>query len=502
MENCLAVLDPKRYYSRAFREKRWDGIIRMYRGNSFPAGLVDRVVEYITTEGKTVSVIGKDDKFHIDTARFGRDYLPGITLWEHQYEACLTMLNSKRGIIKSPTGSGKTEIIAAVAYYLWEERSWRSLIIVPKKGILTQTVKRIQRYFPDLEVGQFGDGKKIPGTINVATAQTLIGFRPRKHKKRRLDADPILKALVKECEILLIDETHHASASTWYEIAMASKALRRYGLSGTPLKGNEIADMRMIGATGSIIFSVDAKKLIGKGLAAKPRIAMVMSSNASGKELPYEYREIVNPRTGSVRYGKKELPYKEAYDTGIVENEAHNKAVLQATEWLVDNKKQTVIICRRKAQYKLLMGLLDESGLQFRAVWGDTETPERDDAKRLLDEGVIDVLLATTVFDEGEDLNRIEGLVLAEGVKANTNTIQRIGRGMRKKKGGRVNEVWVVDFVPTCHPRLQEHAYKRAQAYESEGYDVQIVTDWPEYGDANVDLTNMLPFNNWNKETD
>ena len=47
LEGCLAFKHPRPWYSTAYREKRWDGLIRMFdaRGR-FPAGLTLRVVEH------------------------------------------------------------------------------------------------------------------------------------------------------------------------------------------------------------------------------------------------------------------------------------------------------------------------------------------------------------------------------------------------------------------------------------------------------------------------
>ncbi|KKM20127.1 hypothetical protein LCGC14_1648660 [marine sediment metagenome] len=317
---------------------------------------------------------------------------------------------------------------------------------------------------------------------------------------RVIPPDPILRKLVLESEVLMLDETHHASSESWYTIAMYSGSIRRYGLSGTPLKAEEIADLRMVGATGEIVYEVAPAVLIDLGLAAKPKVVMVVSDKASGPALPCEvaYRTI----KGRTRQIRKPLPYDAAYHQGVVENAHHNRAVIRATEWLVDHGRQTLILCRLKAHWRTLRDMLEAEGIEYMAVWGDTATEERDRAKELLNEGKINVCLATTIFDEGEDMPGIEAIVLAEGVKAQTNVLQRIGRGMRKKGG--TNEVWVVDFCPTCHEKLSDHAADRVAAYASEGYEVCIVEEWPSMNDEAADLEGeLLPFKeeDWARET-
>lgn len=502
LEDCLVFLDPKRFHNRAFKERRWDGKVRLFSGRKFPSGLTEHVIKHFNDAGEDVTTVGKEEKVPIDTSRFDATYLGPIgpgkdDLREDQCQAILSMLKHKRGVVKSPTASGKTEMIAAVARYLWEERGWRSLIVVPRKGLAKQTRQRLTIYFDgDLEVGQCGDGEKTIGTVTVCTAQTLIGFRKRTHKKRTIPPDPELAKLVADAEVLFLDEAHHASAATWYDIAMHSGAIRRYGLSGTPLKNNEIADMKLIGATGPLIHEVAADTLIEAGAAARPKIVMVMAENASGPTLPVSFSYRQNPKTGKLIKIETLLPYKEAYPRGITGNSFHNAAVVRASVWLADQGKKTLVICRRKDHWRTLGDLFRESAATFDAVWGATDTETRDLAKRdfIHVEGGA-VLLATTIFDEGEDVPNIDAIVLAEGVKVSTNAIQRIGRGMRRKTG--INEVWIVDFVPTCHKRLGEHALERAKAYEGEGYEVTLLETWPHPDHQDFDDEHLLPFLNW-----
>jgi superfamily II DNA or RNA helicase len=504
LDAVLAVEDPKRFFSRAFKEKRWDGLVRLNDGRRFPAGLTDRVVECLNDQDVDVSVVDMAETKALDLSRIDAEFLGGVgpnqdqDLWDHQVEAALALLALPRGTVKLPTGSGKTELMALMARFLWEERGWRTLIVLPRKGLARQTVERFNRlYDGDIEVGQCGDGKREVGTVTVGTAQTLIKFMPSQRRSRKtkrtvmIPPDPVLRKMIRDYEVLILDESHHASSESWYTISMQSGALRRYGLSGTPIQHKELADLRMIGATGDIAYSVAPTKLITLGISAAPKICIIASENASGPALPTktEWRTI----EGRYQAVQRPLAYPDAYRLGVVENEYHNESVMRAVAWFVDNGKRTLMLCRSKAHWGLLNMLLDDAGVEYLAVWGDTDTDERERAKKLLNKGKIKVVLATTIFDEGEDVPGIDAMVLAEGVKAHTNAIQRIGRGMRAKKG--VNEVWVADFAPTCHGKLVDHATDRAGAYASEGYDVRVLEEWPKSGEeADGEL---LPFKDW-----
>ena len=841
LESCLAFMHPKPWYSRAYRERlpdgsrKWDGKIRLFERatNRFPAGLTSRVVEHLHDLDRDVFVSGFEDRKQPDLSELTRDWLPGIELWDHQWDATTTLLVHKRGVIKSPTGSGKTEDIFVAASFLWEARSWRSLIVEPTKGLMRQTYERGCEYFSDwITMGMAGDGERIEGNIVVATGQTMQHWRPKRTKKRGMTpADPWLRELVKKFEVLFLDECldpstfidtpsgrvqigdleigdevrtptgrvarvkdkwirrkraytyrfaggheliasknhlivdmdyrtcrvkkidevrgafvngvapitelefsleeylyglfladghasmsgstltvkwgyrrdvdtmrnifaeiqagtgygfnefvnkrgdtvfsltassarrlderywlprgkksgivelkdpltlsvgavrgimdaeaartkdrialdlssrelveqvadalehygvavqrgwagerrsrrhtrcrrmvitgdrintynalfgwknprkrrsrlgrhwcgrhaaakllnreyagvrdlvdielddddrlfianglishncHKASSDMWYDIAMNSGAQRRYGFSGTPIKDNVIDDMKLIGATGPIIYDVDAGRLIDEGLAAKPKILMVMSDEVSGpsitdaveQEAEEQKEREARKRRRSKKRRKKTAPepnkYRIGYRLGIMCNDSHNAAVVRAAQWMIDHDRKTLLLCRYKEHYDILAALLDAVDVDFVGVWGASDNSDRAYAKEALGDGRVKLVLATGIWDEGEDIPGLDGIVLAEGVAATTNSRQRVGRGMR----GDTEDVWVVDFVPTCDDTLREHAAKRAEAWEGEGYEVLVWTKWPKSKRATLDL----PFKRWDKE--
>lgn len=497
LPRCLSFTHPRARFAESFRRGDWDGKVELFTGRRFPAGLYGRVVDFLAAQGREVEVVEGVEAQSLDLQYLGPRYLthPDIEGWalrEHQVEAIRAVLLNMRGVVKSPTGSGKTEMVVAAARYLFEEFGYRSLIIAPKKGIARQTAKRAELYYGgDIKVGLLCEGRREIGPITVATAQTLVGYKPRFRKGRTLPADPVLRDVVKNYEVLFFDECHRASAETWYDIGLASNAVRRYGFSGTPLVDDDLSDARLQAVSGPIIFETSVNGLIEQRFAAQPKIAMVMAEEASSPELPMTRTLIRNPRSGKAIEKRTLLPYAEAYQQGVVESTQHNAAVIRAVEWLVDRGRQTIVLCRRKEHYLTLSAMMEERGIEFLAVWGESDNSDRDHAKRLFGERQINVVLATTIWDEGEDVPLVEAVVLAEGVKISTNTLQRVGRGMRADS----EEVWIVDFVPLCHRKLIEHAVARAQAYEREGYAVVVVEDWPE-----EDVDNLLPFLNWDAE--
>jgi superfamily II DNA or RNA helicase len=55
-------------------------------------------------------------------------------------------------------------------------------------------------------------------------------------------------------------------------------------------------------------------------------------------------------------------------------------------------------------------------------------------------------------------------LILGVGNKSALKTIQRVGRGLRKKDVGE-NVVKIIDFVDRCSPYLYRHSISRLRVY-------------------------------------
>jgi superfamily II DNA or RNA helicase len=340
-----------------------------------------------------------------------------------------------------------------------------------------------------------GDGYCTYGPIISATAQTLIGFRARRHGKSIIGANLKMREVVRKYEVMFYDECHHASSSTWFEIGMQSGAFRRYGLSGTPLRAKQLNDMQLIGVTGPLIYSVEATDLIAANLAARPKIVVVVADGSSEPELPWEFGEKVTASGARISV-KLPVPYPEAYRRCVVCSVPHNNAVVLATSWLVDHKRRVLVLCRQKEHFLRLGSLLEKAGVNHIALWGATDMADRLRAKEALNAGRIQVILSTVIFDEGEDLPQVNAIVLAEGVQSDVNSVQRVGRGMRPKSVADAGDVWVVDIVPTGHTILLRHGLRRVRAWEKEGYPVRLVDEWPSDG-RTFDYDSLLPFLTW-----
>lgn len=106
--------------------------------------------------------------------------------------------------------------------------------------------------------------------------------------------------------------------------------------------------------------------------------------------------------------------------------------------------------------------------MRYAYINGQDSTERRQRLTKLLVEGKLDVLIASTILDEGFDAPAIEFLILAGGGKAGHRQLQRIGRGQRVSEGKR--NLFVLDFEDegtylTKHVKERVKAYERAEQY-------------------------------------
>lgn len=464
VKSILTVRVPGAEHTKAF-ERGWDGHQRFLQKGSFPTGLLYRVAKELHGQGFT-STYRQQFNTHIalDMSKV-KDCLHGIELRDYQIETVRQAINRKRLAIQCPTGSGKTEIGAAIVKWIRSPTLW----LVHQKELLFQTAERLQLRLQAKPgaVGMVGAGKNEPGFVTVAMVQTLQNVPDLNFWRR--------------WRVLVIDECHHIAAETWLEIAdYCINAVYRYGLSGTIETGNESRDYKLEGATGPLYVAAETMELAERGFLAKPLIRMV--SIAKHTYPTYEQvREAVypewqsNPRALMKMGGKL---YAEAYKRGVTENEKRNEMIVTLTENHLAGGEKVLILCTRLAHGKKVQKKIQMKKLPVCFLHGKEKDSTRQRTLkefREADHGMI--LIASTIFDEGVDIPEVDVLILTGGGESFVKSIQRVGRALRPKK--EKDYVLIYDFLDGRDPNakkdyLAKHTQARIDDYKKQEFDVQV----------------------------
>lgn len=489
-------------FSKAYKQGKWNGkqTFLKYPGLIFEAGFVPMVKRALAEAGIDVLIYDARTKIEIKAEEIK---LKGITLRDYQLEGVAAIERHGRGILQCATGSGKTEIAIAATKRFGLKTLW----ITHKLDLVRQTRTRFKMRLGD-SVGMISEGEWLPSNITVATVQTIMSWwRLRwtvkgKNKKGKLiermvcgdteikvkksalkgDFKEVLSIILQRdgrekvlpflnsIEFLITDEAHRSSANSFFKIILNCRnAYYRASLTATPLmKGNMEDDLKLIACSGDVIHRVTNKDLIDRGILAEPH---------------FRYIEVPAFMLPNGRRVTKKTPYPTAYKAGIVENEIRNNLIVRETALLAEQKRQTVVLVREIKHGETLTQMLRDRGIVCDWVSGTDDGDVREEALRRLRKREINVLVASTILDEGLDEDSISGLVLAGGGKSQIGLFQRVGRAMRARKGKDLelhgNTAAIVDFIDTGDHRLFRHSRQRYGAVRNEpGWVIDGLEKW------------------------
>lgn len=444
-KNMMRVEAPGARYMKSHQEwlksggrRGWDGKTSLIGAEwMFPAGLIPKVLAWGESIGLSIDL---DDLRPKTTFRLHKSNIP---LKDYQLEAVQAVCGNafqgfpwQRGIIKCPTGSGKTRIAAAIM----DTFRTRALFLVHRIDLLTQTINALNE-LGLTNVGQFGAGShNASHQITVATIQTIA----RQHQKDL--------GFLKEVELLIADEAHLVAANinkgnTFSQICGMTPAARvRIGLTATPFKRDIYSNLLLIGATGEILYNKTNAELIASGDLTPPQIIMQVTPKAT-------------PLSGR---------WADVYEAGVVLNAVRNDLV---TQWAKEVPKPAIVMVVAESHGHILAGRLTKLfGQTIPFVYGKTPLGDRVSIANRLRDKTLPVAVVSVVWDEGLDIPELRSIVLAGGGKSAVKALQRIGRAMRRAPGK--THALIVDFYDQAHRFLLKHSKIRESYWANEKFPI------------------------------
>jgi superfamily II DNA or RNA helicase len=428
---------PGHEYSPAYKKRRWDGKKRYFAtSGKFRTGLLSRIV-------KDLKDIGATDIEWENKPEREEPFIPSVGSFEYreyQEKAIYECLKEKRAIVDSPTGSGKTLIMAGCIAALQHGKDITAVVLFREKGILNQTYEFFKKCgIRDLGYNS-GEGY-LPGKVMLSTVQSI---------------ERIVDTHLHETELLMVDEAHQfcKGETTIAAVESFPNASYRLAFTATPPreKAKDInARMVLEGAFGPVYTTRTAEDLIKDGALAKPIIQVVDNTPVS-----------------SVENG---LSYLDIYDQYVVNCDQRNDKIKDIVSKVYQsNPRAKILILVKNLQH---IENLQERVSNCYTIEGKDDIDSRYDIiNKFVRDDKAASIIGTNVMQTGISIDEITHMINARGLSGEVPTLQGLGRGIRKAEGK--DKMYFYDFYDRI-PYLENHSKQRIQHYKRLKFEVHNV---------------------------
>jgi len=445
---------PNAKFMPSVRNKLWDGKIRLFSPGTgkIYLGLLPYVQKFLKAQGHTTSYDSDFSKRNLDksiTTKFVRSLeRKKFRARDYQIDAIHNILESDRGLILSPTGSGKSFIIYALTrYYVEKLNPKKVLIVVPTTSLVEQMYSDFADYgwFPDEHCHKLyaGSDKNTSKDVVISTWQSIY----------KLD-----KKYFSQYGAVFIDECHLAKAKSLTGIMTKLHDCKyRIGTTGT-LDGTEIHQLVLEGLFAKCNQVTTTAKLVEEKHLSKLHIKCLVlqhiKEHCKSRTYPEEMQFLSTH------------PARNLFISKLVSTLEGNTLVL--AQYI---EKQLVPLCL------LIAEICGDRNVHL--IYGATPTADREKVRLVAEENDKCVIVASYgVFSTGVNIKRLHNIVFASPYKSQIKVLQSIGRGLRRTEDKTECNLFDISDDLCYNNRSNftlKHFEKRVELYNQEEFDYEIL---------------------------
>jgi superfamily II DNA or RNA helicase len=348
-------------------------------------------------------------------------------LRDYQQQALVELYKYRRAGLCLATGLGKSKIISSICKAA-ENSGLRACVVVPTDylvGQMTETIKELTE-----SVAAMGGGRKtkLGQNVMVTTAQSAM-------------------KVIDDYDVIIIDEGHHAPASTWVDLLSTERASHVYLLTATPYRSDG-QDMAIHAFTGPIVFERDARWGIANGWLkpAKVYLKTVDYFDDDGNS-KYLHDKTNSQRAYKILTGQK---------AALVE-------VRDTLKKMIDNGRRVIVLYKTikagQALKKFCKGIVD-----FDVADAKYKKPIND-----FRDGKTNILVGNDrLLSEGIDIPSANALIMVTQNSSPIVTSQAFGRILRPSPGFGL----VIDITLNGYSKFIRAKKARAKIYKAVTDDV------------------------------
>ena len=380
-------------------------------------------------------------------------------LQDDQQKALDALSAHENGVLSATTAFGKT----VIGVKLISTKKVNTLVLVHRQQLLFQWRERLEQFLiineslPKLLqkksrtkeqnlIGYMAAGKdRLSSIVDVAIMQSI-------------NVKGVVKELVKNYGMILIDECHHVPAVTFEQILKKAPAKYIYGLTATPARSDGHHPIIFF-YCGPVRFSVDPKEQAKK----RPFDHYLVPRFTSFKTLPGD--------------DENKLSLQEI-KTNLISDEIRNQLIIDDALDCCKKGRKILILTGRVAHVEKLREKLKNKTPNVICLTGGMGIKKTGKIMEKID-AIADtepfVLIATgSYIGEGFDEPRLDTLFLSMPIAWKGTLHQYAGR-LHRLYNNKM-DVQIYDYVD-LHVKMLEKMYgKRLKGYASIGYKTKVAT--------------------------
>ncbi len=448
---------PQAKFMSAYKKRYWDGKIKLFSPGT--GEIYVGLLPYITSfcEAKGYEVIHRDNEFYglpsevdefITPQGIGEfiEYLHlPLKVRDYQYKGIYEALRHKRKLLLSPTGSGKSLMIYALARF-WEMKMLRTLIVVPTTSLVEQMYKDFQDYGWDAE---HHCHRVYAGTDPRSDKDVIITTWQSVYK--------LPKVYFEKFGAVIGDEAHLFKAKSLTSIMNKLYDCKyRVGFTGT-LDGMQTNRLVLEGVFGSVDKVTRTEKLIKQGHLSEFEIKVLI--------LKHEAKEFDTYQ--------QEMDY-------LVEHENRNKFIRNLVCDLSGNTLVLFNYVERHGMplFDMINNKVGDNRLVF-LVHGGVETDDREKARQIVETTKDSIIVASYgTFSTGINIRNLHNIVFASPSKSRIRNLQSIGRVLRRGVNKEKAVLYdIADDTSRGNKRnyTLNHLVERVKIYNEENFNYEFI---------------------------
>lgn len=413
LRDAFSFRPPGFQFVPSYKNKLWDGYLRLYNPASrmIYRGLAPDVMQWATKRGYTYEYKDEDvdSSFSVEEANeFISQLNPKHPPRDYQIDAFVHAVRSKRRIILSPTGSGKSLLLYLMCNYLLK-RGKRGLVIVPRSALVEQLFSDFEDYSTKngKDMNKYcwrvysGKDKHSKHPIMISTWQSLYRMP---------------KEYFEQFDYVICDEVHQAQAKALSDIlAKCSKASYRLGVTGT-LSGAKAHEWVLKGLFGEIYRATTSAELMKKKQLAELKIKCLI--------LKYTEEECHYMKSASYQ---EELEY-------IISHKERNKFIVNLALSLEGNTLLLFNFVEKHGEvlYDMINNKAQKQGRKVFFIHGGTNVSEREEIRRIVETEQNAIIVGSVgVLSTGTNIVSLSNIIFASPSKSKIRNLQSIGRALR-----------------------------------------------------------------------